>query len=68
MLASSQIGSVEGIEGIGVTRAGSIASFGGDSEAQGTIQGLEISGDSEGKVTRCGRRVKQSKLRLWEAE
>ena len=68
MLASSQIDSVEGIEGIGVTRAGSIASIGSDSEAQGTIRGMEISGDSEGKVTRRGRRVKQSKFRLWEAE
>ena len=58
MLASSQIDSIESIKGIGVTRAGSIASIGGDSEAQGTIQGMEISTYGEGKVTRCGRRVK----------
>jgi hypothetical protein len=60
MLESSQVESMEGIEGSSeVTEARGTAGIDGSSE---------VRGGSEAKVTRYGRRVKQATFRLWEAQ
>ena len=61
MLANSQV--MEGIEGSSeVTGDGDMTGIEGGSEVTG------IDGDSEAKVTRYGRKVKQATFRVWEAK